>query len=99
MMAVDHIVPVIAGGKTVLDNMCISCPGCNSFKQDFQTAVDPQNQRETALFNPRIQTWIEHFQWSENGTQIIGLTAIGRATIDRLRMNRESVVAARRLWV
>ena len=34
----------------------------------------------------------------ENGTQIIGLTAIGRATVVALRLNNEEIVGARWLW-
>jgi hypothetical protein len=51
------------------------------------------------LFNPRRQLWREHFVWSGDGTQIIGLTACGRATVLALKMNNDDIVAARRLWV
>ncbi|WNZ24154.1 mitochondrial large ribosomal subunit protein uL30m [Leptolyngbya sp. NK1-12] len=33
-------------------------------------------------------TWSEHFAWSEDTTLIIGLTPIGRATVQTLRLNR-----------
>ena len=33
------------------------------------------------LFNPRTQTWFEHFHWSTDGLQILGLTPIGHATV------------------
>ncbi|HEY3227585.1 MAG TPA: hypothetical protein VGJ87_00105 [Roseiflexaceae bacterium] len=51
------------------------------------------------LFNPRAQRWDEHFAWSDDGTQILGLTAIGRATIVALQLNRPLLVSARRRWV
>jgi hypothetical protein len=51
------------------------------------------------LFNPRQQSWIEHFRWSLDGTQILGLSATGRATIEALQMNNEYVVESRRFWV
>ena len=98
-MEVDHVVPRVAGGQTRVDNLCLTCRGCNSFKQDFQTGLDGDSQEEVALFNPRTQSWGDHFRWDEAGTHIIGLTPTGRATISRLRMNRDAVVAARRLWV
>jgi|SRR5579859_2414283 len=98
-MEVDHIIPQSVGGTTTLDSLCLACRGCNSFKQDFQIGVDPISKQEVALFNPRVQTWGEHLAWNETGTLILGLTATGRATIERLRMNPEGVVAARRVWV
>jgi len=51
------------------------------------------------LFNPRFQRWREHFQWSSEGTLIIGLTPCARATIEALQMNNEYIVEARHLWV
>ncbi|MCU0482634.1 MAG: hypothetical protein MUE54_15695 [Anaerolineae bacterium] len=51
------------------------------------------------LFNPRQQIWDDHFQWDETGTHIIGLTAIGRATILQLKMNHPATVESRKLWV
>ena len=51
------------------------------------------------LFNPRTQMWTEHFAWSPDGTLIIGLTPLGRATVVALRLNNEFIVVARRFWV
>jgi hypothetical protein len=62
-------------------------------------ALDPLSGELAALFNPRQQHWNEHFRWGEDGTEIIGLTPIGRATVAALRMNNLEIVAARRLWV
>ena len=98
-MEIDHIVPESAGGETTLANLCLACIGCNGFKLDFQTGIDPETENEVRLFNPRLQNWHDHFQWSDEGLWITGLTAVGRATITRLRMNRDAVVNARRRWV
>lgn len=97
-MEIDHIVPESAGGETTLDNLCLACVGCNGFKLDFQIGIDPETEQEAQLFNPRVQDWHDYFQWSDDGLQVIGLTATGRATIVRLRMNREVVVNSRRRW-
>ena len=35
----------------------------------------------------------------KDNTTIIGLTAIGRATIDALQMNRPQLLRVRRMWV
>lgn len=98
-MEIDHIVPQSAGGETILDNLCLACISCNGSKLDFQTGIDSQTEQEILLFNPRVQDWAEHFQWSEDGLQVIGLTPTGRATVVRLRMNREAVVNSRQRWV
>lgn len=98
-MEIDHIVPESAGGETTPDNLCLACVGCNGFKLDFQSGIDPETEQESQLFNPRVQNWRDHFQWSDDGLRVRGLTAIGRATITRLRMNRDAVVNSRRRWV
>ena len=98
-MHIDHIVPRSAGGKSELDNLCLSCISCNGAKHRFQMGVDPASQLEVPLFNPRAQRWIEHFTWNGDGTLVLGLTEIGRATVSRLRMNRSRIVQSRRRWV
>jgi hypothetical protein len=98
-MEVDHVQPEAAGGLTEMANLCLTCVGCNGFKLAFRTAPDPETGEETRLFNPRRDRWDEHFQWSDDGTSAIGLTAVGRATVVRLRMNRPRLREARRLWV
>ena len=60
-------------------------------------AVDPETKEKIALYNPRQQVWSEHFSWSDDFTQVIGKTAIGRATVEALRLNRSGVVNLRRL--
>jgi len=93
--AVEHIVPEARGGTTEESNLALSCLGCNSFKGAVQTGIDPVTDREAPLFHPRQQPWADHFAWSEDTTQIIGLTASGRATVERLRLNRPGLVNLR----
>jgi 5-methylcytosine-specific restriction endonuclease McrA len=97
-MEVDHVKPRGLEGETNADNLCLACTSCNGSKHDFITAIDPQTEVEVPLYNPRTQQWTEHFRWNNDVTVILGLTAIGRATIVRLRMNRRDLVIARRLW-
>lgn len=96
---VEHIIPRAAGGPTVLANVCLACPSCNRFKRDRITAVDPITQSEVPLFHPQRDAWAEHFAWSAEATEIVPLTAIGRATLALLRMNRPQLMRVRRLWV
>jgi hypothetical protein len=98
-MEIDHIFPASAGGQTVENNLCLTCAGCNSFKHDAQFAVDPETNQPVTLFNPRIENWDEHFTWDTNGTILVGITTTGRATVARLKINREMAVKARARWV
>lgn len=98
-MQIDHIIPQAAGGATSLDNLCLACSGCNSYKLDFQFGIDPLTGIDPPLFHPRQQQWDDHFRWSDGCLRLIGLTAIGRATISRLRINRAEAVESRRVWV
>jgi len=72
---------------------------CNDYKGDCIEAVDPVTGELVKLFDPRHQRWGEHFAWNEQGDEIVGRTAIGRATVAALRLNRPFLVQARRVWV
>lgn len=96
---IEHIVPRSANGDTVPGNLCLACPTCNRFKAYRQTALDPVTQHEVPLFHPRQQTWEEHFTWSENASEIIGETPVGRTSIVALKMNRLQLTRVRRMWV
>ena len=98
-LVIDHIVPESAGGPTVRGNLWLVCTRCNQFKGNRIDALDPQTGENVSLFNPRTQAWAEHFGWSEDGTEIIGRTDCGRATVEALRLNRELAILARRRWV
>ena len=98
-LVIDHIIPRSLGGSQDRANLAASCYRCNEFKGPRITAVDPLTGEQVALYNPRQQTWTEHFTWIETGTQIAGLTPTGRATVDSLKLNNDYVVASRRIWV
>jgi hypothetical protein len=95
-MHVEHINP---DGGDDLDNLCLSCPTCNLSKAKVTSAADPETGETTALFNPRQQAWSEHFMWIENGKVVQGLTATGRATLARMRMNLPRLIEAHSIWV
>jgi len=94
----EHIVPRSSGGETVLENLCLACPTCNRFKVDRTTAYDPVSERDVPLFHSQSDVWVEHFAWADGATEIVGLTAIGRAIIAALRMNRPQLIRVRRMW-
>jgi hypothetical protein len=94
----DHIIPKSRGGSDRLDNLCAACIFCNGRKHAKIEGVDPETGQKVRLFHPRQQQWYEHFQWREEGTIIVGLTACGRATIEVLQLNEPLRVAARSIW-
>ena len=98
-MQIDHVIPLAAGGATTMDNLSLSCVSCNNSKRDFQFGTDRVTGLNARLFHPRQQHWASHFRWSDDGLRIIGLTATGRATVDRLKMNGAALVVARGEWI
>jgi len=80
---------------TVLENLALSCSGCNSHKYDKVVGHDPESQSLVPLYHPRKDRWSEHFVWDEDYTRLIGLSPTGRATIIALHLNRVGVVNLR----
>ena len=97
-MHVDHIIPLVHGGTSYEQNLCLACAWCNSYKSTQTRGIDLQTGAEAPLYNPRTQTWAEHFRWQENGYEIVGMTPSGRATVAALKMNNEYILPARRQW-
>ncbi len=95
--SIDHIVPVEKGGETTLDNLALSCQGCNNHKYTKTEGYDPLTYQIVPLYHPRQQQWDEHFVWNEDYTLILGLTPTGRATVETLQLNREGVINLRQL--
>jgi hypothetical protein len=98
-LQIDHVQPVSRGGLDQEDNLCLACELCNQHKWAKVEATDPQTQLMVPLFNPRQQDWSEHFSWNADGTEILGLTACGRATVVGLKLNNRLAVTVRRNWV
>ncbi len=98
-MELDHLIPESLGGLTEEENLWLACSLCNDHKGDRIAAIDPLSGEIVRLFNPRVQVWSEHFCWSVQGDQILGLTASGRATVVALNLNRLVLVKARQAWI
>ncbi|HIE26650.1 TPA: HNH endonuclease [Candidatus Poribacteria bacterium] len=95
--SVEHIIPQDKGGKTKVENLALSCQGCNNYKYTKTEGYDPVSHQYVPLYHPRQQQWGDHFAWNDDCTLIIGVTATGRATVETLHLNREGVVNLRRL--
>jgi HNH endonuclease len=98
-LVMEHIQPKCNGGKDELENLAASCYRCNEFKGAKTYASDPQTSQLVALFNPRQESWQDHFYWVNGGTHIAGTTPTGRATVIALRLNNEYITEARVLWI
>ncbi len=93
--SVEHIVPRSKGGTTTLDNLALSCQGCNNHKYAKIEARDPVSGQTVPLYNPRTHSWEDHFTWIDDFSLIAGLTATGRATVASLQLKRPGVVNLR----
>ncbi len=91
---IDHIIATKHHGTSAADNLALSCFYCNSYKGPNIAGIDPETGDTTPVFHPRRDVWSEHFLW--NGPSLIGLTAVGRTTIDVLRINHPDVIDVRR---
>jgi len=92
---VDHVIPLSKGGTDDTDNLALSCFHCNRRKANRVEALDPVSGEEVSLYNPREDDWWKHFVWSDDGLRIVGITAVGRATVVALDLNRERVINIR----
>ena len=98
-LELEHLFPRSLGGLTVEDNLWLACSACNQYKGVRTAGEDPKSGRLVRLFNPRHQAWNSHFAWIDSGIRISGKTAVGRATIEALQLNRSILVGSRRIWV
>jgi len=90
---IDHIVARQHGGSNDSGNRALSCLHCNRHKGPNIAGRDPATGEIQRLFHPRKDSWREHFQLK--GEIIVGLTAIGRVTVQVLAMNEPEFLAAR----
>ena len=95
----DHVIPKSLGGTNDVENLALACPTCNYHKANHLLGMDEQGLGGPPLFNPRKDLWDQHFDFEHTTLQLMGKTAEGRGTINRLRMNDTMQIAARRHWV
>jgi len=88
-MHVEHIIPLAAGGFSEEENLWMACALCIGYKGTQTHHMDPAAHELVPLYNPRKQSWCEHFHWSDDGVEVLGLTHCGRATIIALKLNNE----------
>ncbi|MCY7375859.1 MAG: HNH endonuclease [Pyrinomonadaceae bacterium] len=94
---VEHILPESKGGATMLENLALACHGCNLSKSNKIEFLDAMTDKMVSLFNPRIDVWSEHFVWTSDYSEVVGITAVGRATVEALNLNRDGLVNQRKV--
>jgi hypothetical protein len=97
--SIEHILPISKKGLSTIANLALACLGCNILKSDRTDFIDPISLQFSPLYNPRNMDWQEHFMWDEHLTSMVGKTAIGRATIDALKLNRPQLKNLRRALI
>ncbi|WP_395742432.1 HNH endonuclease [Prosthecobacter sp.] len=95
--SIEHITPQSKGGSDDVSNLAFACQGCNNRKFIATAHPDPHTGEISGLFHPRQDRWAEHFIWSPDHLELVGTTAIGRASIERMALNRGNVVSLRRV--
>ena len=97
-LEIEHLRPCAKGGTNDEENLWLSCPIFNGHKSDKTEATDPLTGNAVPLFNPRTQSWFDHFRWASDGIHIEGMTAIGRATVAALHLSDDPYALAVRGW-
>lgn len=95
----EHIRPLSLGGVSDLDNIANACNLCNGHKYNKIEGFDSVTGQTIQLFNPRTDNWKDHFTWNEDYTGILGITPIGRVTVETLKMNRLKLLNLRKLLI
>lgn len=94
---IDHIIAQKHGGQTTADNLALACLSCNRHQGTDLATFDPATGDIALLFNPRIQSWSDHFVL-RNG-RLEGLTPTGRATAKLLTFNTPTRILQRQFLV
>jgi hypothetical protein len=91
---IEHVTPRSRGGTSDWENLALACPACNLHKADRLEVSNPAGEGTVRLFQPRNDRWTDHFKF--RGYRVVGITAVGRATVEALRMNDARRVRIRR---
>ena len=92
---IDHIISRKHGGSSGISNLAYACILCNRYKGMDIASIDHFG-RPIRLFDPRRDSWDEHFKL--DGPIIQPLTPVGEVTARMLRLNVAERVIERRLF-
>ncbi len=97
--AIEHIIPRIKNGNENLENLAFACQRCNNHKYTATHSLDSATGLIVSLYHPRTDIWQQHFQWSDDFTEILGISPSGRATVQKLQLNRQGLINLRQIFV
>jgi hypothetical protein len=93
----DHVIAEKHGGETIAENLALSCLLCNQAKGSDIASIDPESGETEKLYHPRKEQWRTHFRIEVGTGEIVPLTAVGRATVRLLKMNRSEELPERQI--
>jgi hypothetical protein len=96
---VEHITPLSQQGTNDESNLALACRSCNLRKGIRISGIDNDSNSEVQFFHPRQNLWGEHFQIDTEAGMVMEITAVGKVTVENLKMNSAAQVAARKLWI
>ena len=94
---VDHVIAEKHDGDTTPENLALSCCLCNQAKGSDIASIDPNTGKVVRLYNPRKDTWTDHFTLEVKSGLIHPQTAIARVTAKLLRINRLENLSVRQI--
>jgi len=95
---VDHVIAEKHGDHTNSDNLALSCSLCNQAKGSDIASIDPNTGETVRLYNPRKDTWTNHFSLQVDSGLIQTQTPIGLVTVKLLRINRPESIRVRQIY-
>lgn len=96
---IDHIVAKqhVDQVRDEPEFLCLACNRCNAYKGTNLASIDPSSNEQVPLYHPRNNVWEDHFLM--RGGEVVGITAIGRATVRLLNMNAPQRLELRQQWI
>jgi hypothetical protein len=92
---IEHIISLKHGGGNESENLAYACPHCNQNKGSDLTTFLDSYENIVAIFNPRKQSWTDHFKIEEG--EILPRSDTGRATIKLLKLNEPERLIHRKI--
>lgn len=94
---VDHVISLKHGGATDEANLAYACMTCNRQKGSDLGSIDWRTGQLVRFYNPRKDTWQEHFILE--GEIIRPITVIGEVTARIFELNSEERILERRVLI
>jgi hypothetical protein len=98
---VDHIISEKHGGATIEGNLAYACVFCNRFKGTDIGSISHDGKQFVAFFNPRKDTWFEHFRLDDATIEALTITGdvtariLGFNTVERQLERMELIQAGK----